>query len=98
MTNNNNFYGSASSTAFENWIEERIKTKNDKLKILIDQLNERLNNQEKIINEIKLLFLPDPTNILFYEKIYASTINPYDIDVDVDKPSSNADAADATDS
>ena len=98
MANNNNFYGSASSTAFENWIEERIKTENDKLKILIDQLNERLNNQEKIINEIKLLFLPDPTNILFYEKIYASTINPYDIDVDADKSSSNADAADATDS
>jgi hypothetical protein len=42
-------------------------------------------------------FLPDPTNILFYEKIYASTINPYDIDVDPN-PSSNADVADATDS
>ena len=93
MANNNNFYDSSSSKAFEDWIELRIKEETDKLKILIDQLNERLNNQEKIISEIKLLFLPDPTNILFYEKIYASTINPYDIDVDVDKPSSNADAA-----
>ena len=97
MANNNNFYDSSSSKAFEDWIELRLTQENEILKILIDQLNERLNNQEKII-EIKLLFLPDPTNILFYEKIYASTINPYDIDVDVDKPSSNADAADATDS
>ena len=51
MANNNNFYDSSSSKAFEDWIELRLTQENEKLKILIDQLNERLNNQEKIIKQ-----------------------------------------------
>ena len=114
-TNNINFYGSSSSRGFEDWIETRLKEENEKLIInieilndLIEQLVERLNNQEKIINELKLTFLPNPQDILFYEKVYAennpmnqveiftqATLDPYDIDADP-KPSSNADAATST--
>ena len=104
-TNNINFYGSSSSKGFENWIETRLKQENEKLLIkieilndLIEQLVERLNNQEKIINELKLTFLPNPQDILFYEKVYAENnpmMHPYDIDADP-KPSSNADAATST--
>ena len=104
-SNDINFYGSSSSKGFENWIETRLKQENEKLLIkieilndLIVDLNERLNNQEKIINELKLTFLPNPQDILFYEKVYAEhnpMMHPYDIDADP-KPSSNADAATST--
>ena len=95
-TNNINFYGSSSSKMFEDWIESRLKSETDKLKIqiemlsnLIEHLIEQLDNQEKLIKE--MVDTPEE-HVLYYERVYGNNPMkncPYVIDAET--PSSNPD-------
>ena len=95
-TNNINFYGSSSSKGFENWIESRIHQENEKLLIkieilsnLIEQLNERLNNQEKLIKE--MIETPED-HMLYYERVYGKNpMKTFPYVMDAETPSSNPD-------